>query len=283
VDDGILELDDALAERLPWLPAEWGSVTLAQLMSHTGGVPSFTKDPGYLQFFVDHLQDTDITLEDLVGFVADPPPDPLRFPPGTAYEYSNTDNILIALMAEAATGATYHDLLVEEVFEPLGLEQTDLRNDSVLPGPKIHGYEVRPFEDLTECCTMALVSASGGIYSTPHELARFIRGYVGGELFGRATRNAQFDFVPDGGSEPPGPGRNWAGLGLFRYKTPCGTVFGHTGNFPGYTQFAASTPNGRRAVTVSVNLQLSPTAGPPPAFRALRKAFQRGACAALAR
>jgi hypothetical protein len=30
-------------------------------------------------------------------------------------------------------------------------------------------------------------------------------------------------------------------------------------------------------------LQLSPTEGPPPAFRALRKAFQRGACAALAR
>lgn len=284
VDDGILALDDTIAERLPWLPAEWGSVTLGQVMSHTGGLPSFTKDPGYLQYFADHLQDTDITLEDLIGFVADPPPDPLRFPPGTAYEYSNTDNLVIALMAEAATGRTYHQLLVDEVFEPLGLQQTDLRNDSVLPGPKIHGYQTRPLEDLTECCSMAFVSASGGIYSTPHELTRFVRGYVRGDLFGRATRSAQFDFVPDGSSEPPGPGKNSAGLGLFRYRTTCGTVFGHTGNFPGYTQFTAATKNGRRSVTVSVNRQLAPDAPGIDAVRAfarLRRTYRVAVCALL--
>lgn len=284
VDQGVLALDDTIAERLPWLPAAWGSVTLAQVLSHTGGLPSFTKDPGYLQYFADHLQDTDITLEDLVGFVAGPPPDPLRFPPGTAYEYSNTDNIVIALMAEAATGRTYHQLLVDEVFQPLGLRQTDLRNDSVLPEPKIHGYQIRPLENLTECCSMAFVAASGGIYSTPHELTRFVRGYVRGDLFRRATRNAQFDFVPDGGSEPPGPGRNSAGLGLFRYRTNCGTVFGHTGNFPGYTQFTAATKNGRRAVTVSVNRQLAPDAPGIDAARAftrLRRTYRVAVCALL--
>ena len=284
VNQGVLSLDDTIAERLPWLPAEWGSVTLAQVLSHTGGLPSYTKDPGFLQYFADHIQDTDITLEDLVGFVADPPPDPLRYPPGTAYEYSNTDNIVIALMAEAATGRTYHQLLVDEVFEPLGLRQTDLRNDSVLPGPKIHGYQVRPLENLTECCSMAFVAASGGIYSTPHELTQFVRGYVRGDLFRRATRNAQFDFVPDGSSEPPGPGKNSAGLGLFRYRTTCGTVFGHTGNFPGYTQFTAATKNGRRAVTVSVNRQLAPDAPGIDAVRAfarLRRTYRVAVCVLL--
>ena len=43
-------------------------------------------------------------------------------------------------------------------------------------------------------------------------------------------------------SEPPGPGKNSAGLGIFRYETRCGTVWGHTGNYPGYTQFAAGEP-----------------------------------------
>jgi D-alanyl-D-alanine carboxypeptidase len=118
--------------------------------------------------------------------------------------------------------------------------------------------------------------------STPVELLRFIRGYVSGRLFGPAEERAQRRWR-SGSSEPPGPGVNSAGMALFRYRMPCGTVYGHTGNFPGYTQFAASTPNGRRAVTVSANLQLSPTEGPPPAYRALHKAFQRGACAALAR
>ena len=57
-------------------------------------------------------------------------------------------------------------------------------------------------------------------------------------------------WLPDGklesnGGEPPGPGQNSAGLALYRYDTSCGTVLGHAGNFPGYTQFIGATPNGR--------------------------------------
>lgn len=61
-------------------------------------------------------------------------------------------------------------------------------------------------------------------------------------------------FVKGGESSPLGPGKNSAGLALFRYQTKCGTVFGHTGNFPGYVQFAAATADGRGAVTTSLNI-----------------------------
>jgi hypothetical protein len=71
--------------------------------------------------------------------------------------------------------------------------------------------------------------ASGRIVSTPLDLNRFIPGYVGGELFGRRVAAERARFIP-GGSEPTGPGRNTAGLALFRYDTRCSTVFGHTGN-----------------------------------------------------
>lgn len=84
-----------------------------------------------------------------------------------------------------------------------------------------------------------------------------------------------------GGSEPPGPGENSAGLGIFRYETKCGTVWGHTGNFFGYTQFMAASPNGRRSVTVSINAQNTPTQGRPAVFRALRRAEELAVCAAL--
>jgi D-alanyl-D-alanine carboxypeptidase len=58
-------------------------------------------------------------------------------------------------------------------------------------------------------------------------------------------------------------------------------VWGHTGNTPGYTQFAAASPDGRRSVTVSVNAQLTPTAGAPGVFEALRRAEALAVCAAL--
>jgi D-alanyl-D-alanine carboxypeptidase len=117
--------------------------------------------------------------------------------------------------------------------------------------------------------------------STSSELARFIRGYVSGRLFGRALRRQQRRWV-DGHSEPIGPGTNSAGLALFRYRLGCGTVYGHTGNFPGYTQFAAASSDGRRSATVSANTQLNQEMFSQPAFRALRRAFERAACAALA-
>jgi hypothetical protein len=48
-------------------------------------------------------------------------------------------------------------------------------------------------------------------------------------------------------------------------------------------QFAAATRNGRRSATVSVNTQLSPDAGSPAVFRALRRIDALAVCAALAR
>jgi hypothetical protein len=43
----------------------------------------------------------------------------------------------------------------------------------------------------------------------------------------------QRSFIRGAAGEPPGPGQNSGGLALYRYQTNCGTVLGHTGNFPG--------------------------------------------------
>jgi D-alanyl-D-alanine carboxypeptidase len=126
--------------------------------------------------------------------------------------------------------------------------------------------------------------ASGGIQSTAADLNRFIRGYVGRSLFNRDTQDLQLHFVK-GHSEPPGPGVNSAGLGIFRYKTKCGVVYGHTGNLPGYTQFTAATLDGRRSVTVSVNARIVPeakSAAVRAGFQTLRQVDSLAVCAALA-
>ena len=86
-----------------------------------------------------------------------------------------------------------------------------------------------------------------------------------------------------GNSEPPGPGRASAGLALFQYRLKCGTVHGHTGNFPGYTQFAAVSPGGTRSVTVSINRQSDVASGDPAVFRRLRQIYGLASCAALVR
>ncbi|MBK5117874.1 MAG: peptidase S12, partial [Thermoleophilia bacterium] len=106
---------------------------------------------------------------------------------------------------------------------------------------------------------------------------KFIRGYAGGALFGGPTRAAQYTFIPEANSEPTGPGKNSAGLALFRYETNCGTVFGHTGSILGYTQLIAASRNGRRSLTFTISTQADEELLP-----ALRRAERRAVCAALA-
>ncbi|MDH6546650.1 serine hydrolase domain-containing protein [Streptomyces sp. SAI-041] len=255
VDRRALRLDDTLGERLPQLPDAWASVTLGQLLGHTSGLPDYSKSDG----FVDELRADPLHHFDsrhLLDYIAD---DPLLFKPGTQYRYSNSDNIAVALMAEAVTHKPYEELLRDLVYAPLGLESTSLPQGNRMPEPYLHGYDVsQPAtpQDVSEVIGMSGVWASGGIVSTPADMTRFIRGYAAGRLYGRTAVEQQRQWV-EGASEPAGPGRNSAGLAVFRYETRCGVVLGHTGNTLGYTQLIAATPDGRRSLTFSVTAQIT--------------------------
>ncbi|MDX2672742.1 serine hydrolase [Streptomyces sp. NRRL_ISP-5395] len=257
---GALGLDDTIGRRLPRLPAAWHRVTLRQLLNHTSGLPDYTEDPTFVaELTADPRRHFDSRR--LLDYVAG---DRLRFRPGSAYRYSNSDNIAVALMAEAATGRRYEKLLADLVYRPLGLRDTSLPQGYRLPEPFLHGYAVDPPnapEDVSTVLSASGVWASGGIVSTPRDLGAFVRGYAGGLGLGPAVRRQQLSFVA-GSSEPAGPGRNRAGLAVFSYTTRCGTVYGHTGNFPGYTQLAAGTKDGKRSLTVSLTSQVNSTTNP---------------------
>jgi D-alanyl-D-alanine carboxypeptidase len=148
----------------------------------------------------------------------------------------------------------------------------------------MRGYTVEPGSppaDDSEVINPALAWSSGGIVSTPRDVGRFFRAYVGGRLFDRSLQREQLRFV-DGSSSPPGPGANSAGLGVFRYETRCGTVYGHTGSFPGYRLFAAATKDGRRSVAFSVNSQIvPPDQGDQEVASAIRRAQVLAVCKML--
>jgi D-alanyl-D-alanine carboxypeptidase len=285
VSKGALSLNDTIGELLSGLPEPppeaWAEITLRQLLNHTSGLPEILEDQEFLVAF------------GASPFKAPPPEklltylynnDPLlRFPPGSKYQYSNSDNIAVALMVEAATGRSYEDLLRELVYRPLGLRKTSLPRGPNLRKPFIHGYDLsQDPPDVSEAFAAGWSWASGGIVSTPADLNTFIRAYVGGKLFDERTQAKQRRVIEGGSSEPPGPGMNSAGLAIFRYETRCGTVWGHTGNTPGYTQFAAASADGRRSVTVSINALHTLVAGNQDVFRALRRAEGKAVCAALA-
>jgi len=250
---GELSLDDTIESVVPTLPKAWGKVTLRQLLNHTSGVPDYTTSKP----FIEHAQTKPrayVPPKEIISWVEK---DPLAFKPDSKYEYSNTDNIVVGLMVEAVTKGSYTNALQKIVLGPAKLTQTSLPTKIKIPTPFIHGYEV-PAEkeevDVSEVLNPSGAWASGAIISTPQNLNAFIRADLGLQFFDKAEQEQQMKWWPGGESSPPGPGKNSAGLALFRYQTKCGTVYGHTGNFPGYTQFAAATADGSAAVTTSLNI-----------------------------
>ncbi len=278
VRDGRLGLDDTIGQRLPGMPPAWAAVTVRQMLGHTSGVPDYTRSDG----FITQARTDPRGFVLPTGVIDWVRADPLDFAPGSRYAYSNTDNIVIGLIAQAVTGRPYPDLLDDIVFAPARLRETSFPTRRIaLPAPFLHGYAVAPGEDDRDVTTFLSPSgawASGAVVSTPADLNAFIRAYLGRRFFGAAEQREQMRFVRGGRSSPPGPGRNAAGLALFRYRTRCGTVYGHTGNFPGYVQFAAATADGRRAVTTSLNI-----AAPTGRLLTRLRALQATAVCALLR
>jgi len=276
---GRLGLDDTVGDRLPGVWPLADAITVREMLGHTAGLPDYIKQ----QPFIDALQADPtryMTPLELIGFVDHLTP---GLPPGEPYEYSDSDNIMVGLIAEAATGKSYERLLRREVYRPIGLHDTSLPDTVAMPRGYLHGYdrdEDGKLEDVSKLINPALAWASGGIVSTPVDVNRFFRAYVGGELFSRRIARSQDAYV-HGRSSPPGPGHNAATLALFRYRTRCGTVWGHTGSYPGYRLFAAASRNGRRSVVFTVNSQIVPDQGSPRVSGLIRQAQADAVCRAL--
>lgn len=275
VQQGRLGLDDTIGQWLSGFPAAWASVTLRQMLNHTSGLPDYTRSNGFIEQARTNPRGY-VAPSTIVDWVR---ADGLGFAPGSRYEYSNTDNIVVALIAEAVTAQPYGVLLSDIVFRPAKLRQTTFPTALGLPEPFIHGYVVDPGAKPTDVSTLLSPSgawASGAIVSTPADLGTFMRNDLGRAFFGAAQQREQLRFVA-GASSPPGPGTNAAGLAIFRYRTHCGTVYGHTGSFPGYAQWAAATADGTRSVTTSLNI-------PPPKgalLKRLRSVQASAVCALL--
>ena len=101
----------------------------------------------------------------------------LDFPPGSQYHYSDTDNIVAALMIEAATGVSYERELSALVLDPLALRDTSMPEGYRMPTPYVHGYGGKDDDSELFNPTLAWASAHGVHAAGSHE--------VRARLFGR--------------------------------------------------------------------------------------------------
>jgi D-alanyl-D-alanine carboxypeptidase len=113
VQDGRLGLEDSVGSHIPDFPNhEVRGVTVFQLLTHTAGMGNIFGDR-YGEIPSNKYQ----KVEDYFPLFVN---DPLRFSPGSRYEYSNAGYIVLGYLIERVTGQDYHSYVRENIFLPAG-------------------------------------------------------------------------------------------------------------------------------------------------------------------
>jgi D-alanyl-D-alanine carboxypeptidase len=275
VGEGRLALDDTVEQRLPGVISNGEDISVRQLLNHTSGIYDYVKDPRTLAPYLAGDLTRIFDPVDGVRYAAEHGP---QFAPGTDLLYSNTNYLLLAMIAETVTGRSIGALLRNRVFTPLGLGHTTYPTSSRILGPHVHGYlvEETPPTDVT-AFSPTVLAASGAILSNVDDVARFYRALLRGRLFSPTLVNEMrtVDPVATGGTPDAGIlGGGW-GLGLLREDFPCGQAWGHDSENLGYMTAAWNDRSGTRQVVVTVNSHFDHDA---PVSQAMRDVLTTAYC-----
>lgn len=176
-DDGLLSYDDLLSRYLSDCPEHWAGLTLHHLLAHTSGIPDLFAVPGYVAQMRSDV--TPVKLTDMVRSY------PLRFAPGSDTLYSNSNYVLLGMVAEAVSGKSLQQLTEERLILPLGLAGTyhTLTNDALVDR-RAKGYVVSPTGGFRNPPYVSWSQAygAGTMHSTVDDLATFVDALLAGRL-----------------------------------------------------------------------------------------------------
>jgi CubicO group peptidase (beta-lactamase class C family) len=187
IEDGLLGLSTAarsvLGEDLPLID---DAVTIEHLLSHRSGIGDYLDEEVWLDLSdypipvsVHKLARTEDYLAVLEGH-------PTKFAPGERFAYSNGGYVVLALIAERASGVPFHELVRERVCEPAGMRDTAFLRSDELPGRTALGYLTIDGVWRTNVFHLPVRgSGDGGIYSTVADVSSFWRAFFAGQIVSR--------------------------------------------------------------------------------------------------
>lgn len=224
-EEGALSIDDPLARWLPDWPRA-SRITLRHLLQHTSGEANYFEHPSYESLV--HGRPAHIwTVDEILALVDRP-----RFAPGTDWEYSNTNFVLLGLVIEGATGGTVSGAIRSRFLDPLGLSDTWFQGEEQVPVALAKGYwrngdlwrawdfgtVMRPNDS---AATVAWAAAA--MVSTPRDLAVWAQALFGGRVLSPTSVAQMVEFNEED-----------YGLGARGYVLGGRTAWGHGGSLRGF-------------------------------------------------
>jgi D-alanyl-D-alanine carboxypeptidase len=277
VQEGLIALDDPVSKYRPEVP-DGDNISIEELLNMRSGLFNYSET-----YTVLHENDLDPqrvwTPEELVDIGISLPP---YFAPDDGFHYSNTNYLLLGLIAEQIEQRPLGEIFRERLFDPLDLTETSYpaADDASLPAPYARGYmytdnvrTITTFElpadlraqveagsllpnDQTDANPSWAGAAGAGI-STIRELATLVEAMVGGGLLDPDLQKQRLQ----SGIPPVPDAPSTYGWGLIHSASG---FFEHGGLINGYNSHAGYDPVNKVTVVVWTNLSTD-AAGAPPA------------------
>ena len=189
VDQGRIKLNVPISTYLPELPAEFGAITVEQLLQHRAGVFSATMmTPDLVEAVLGAGSHRDLLPTVLSR--------PLAFAPGTQTQYSNGGYFVLGTVIEAVSGRSYADLVEAEILRPLGMNRTGFQSteDTAEPLTRLAGPGEPPRAKPAPMPGFPALpaTAAGDGVSTAEDLLKLARALAGSNFVSAVTKAAVF-------------------------------------------------------------------------------------------
>lgn len=230
VDEKKLSLDDTIASfGLGISIPNANRITLRELADMRSGIIDAYQVPG-----VQQKSDTWWAQQTPRAWVALAGKQPPLFPPGTKYNYSNTNWLILGLIIEKVTHDTIEREIDNRILVPMKLQQTSFPTTSTMPTPYAHGYtlESGKWVDQTSTIPPSVSWAAGAMISDMGDMRRWVKAYVTGTTNSAATQKERLACL-------------WTGEGNLSFGLGIGCSagwYGYTGGITGYNTGAYYMP-----------------------------------------
>ncbi len=254
VEEGLISLDDPVGDYLPGV--ENAEATIAELANMRSGIFNYTEDADFGTEFVESDFLRVWTDQELVDYADANVP---YFPPGGGWHYSNTNTVILGMIAEQVTGRTIGEEISGRIIAPLGLGGTSYPTTPDMPLPFAHGYGFEPPEDIS-FTDPSSSAGSGAMISRLEDLKKWGVALGSGTLLTSELQAVRINslspivYNPCDDDDPDRPKRSCPeydeyGLGIGELS---GWI-GHTGEYVGYTNLVMYEPESGSVVVIIAN------------------------------
>lgn len=259
IAEGRLTADDRVGMFVPELSVA-RDVRVYDLLVQTSGIPDFTDDPS-----LERGKSVERSADEMIDLIASRSGG-LNFDPGTRWEYSNSNYVLLGVIAERVTGENLQAIFDERLLRPAALTSIRFDHPSDVVAKRVRGYRKDTSQKSgfrnAAWISPSIPGAAGGLRGDAPDLIGWSEALFGGKVLGEKWVRLMSSpgRLRNGQTTKSGMPEEWRvgldsdyGMGLFIKKTRGGTRFAHSGDIDGFSTWLAYYPASGVTIVQMIN------------------------------